>query len=72
MTGRDSSLTALAEEPLAPDEFQRRLAQALAELDGEEGEQIGELIAWFLRRYPTPEARLRYTRRKLREWGLIE
>ena len=48
---------------LEPEEFDRRLAQALAELDGEEGERIDELLAWFGRRYPTPLERLRYARR---------
>ena len=44
-------------------EFERRLSLAIAELDGPEGESLGELIAWFKRRYPTPLDRLRYARR---------
>ncbi len=57
---------ALAEEPLSPEEFKRRLALAVAELDGPEGENIDTLIAWFTRRYPTPSDRLRYNARKMR------
>lgn len=70
MSKPDPELTDLAEERLPPEEFARRLALAVAELDGEEGIRLGELLDWFTRRYPTPEARLRYHRRKLREWGL--
>lgn len=50
-------------DPLEPTEFARRLVAALAELDGPEGEQLDELIAWFKRRYPTSLDRLRYARR---------
>lgn len=53
----------LWEEPLAPEEFQQRLDRARAELAGEEGERVRELIAWFVRRYPTPRDRLRYNRK---------
>ncbi len=55
------------EEPLPPEEFHRRVAQAIAELDGPEGENIRSLIEWFQRRYPTPRDRLRYARRKYAE-----
>lgn len=50
--------------PLPPDEFERRLALALAELDGPEGEEMQATIAWFKRRYPTPTDRVRYCRRR--------
>jgi hypothetical protein len=49
------------EKPLEPAEFERRIAEILA--DGEERKNIVELIRWFTARYPTPEARLRYARR---------
>jgi len=54
--------------PLSADEFSERVARAVAELDGEEGESIAALIRWFRRRYPTPRERLAYTRRKHAEW----
>jgi hypothetical protein len=49
------------EKPLLPAEFERRVREILA--DDEEQNNIAELIAWFTKRYPTPEARLRYVRR---------
>ena len=54
------------ETPLEPEEFERRLALALAE--EEEIEQARALIAWFQRRYPTAGQRLAYARRKYAEW----
>lgn len=54
------------ETPLEPEEFERRLALALAESD--EIERARELIAWFKRRYPTAGQRLAYARRKYAEW----
>jgi hypothetical protein len=62
-----SELQALWEAPLAADEFNRRVAQAIDELDGEEGENLAALISWFQRRYPTARERFRYARRKYRE-----
>jgi hypothetical protein len=49
------------EKPLEPAEFERRVREILA--DEEEQKNIAELIAWFTKRYPTPEARLRYVRK---------
>jgi hypothetical protein len=49
------------EKPLEPAEFERRVREILA--DEEEKQNIAELIAWFTKRYPTPEARLRYVRK---------
>ena len=54
------------ETALEPEEFERRLALALAE--DEEIERARELIAWFKRRYPTAGQRLAYARRKYAEW----
>jgi len=54
------------ETELAPDEFDRRLALALAE-EGE-CERARELIIWFRTRYPTAGQRLAYARRKYAEW----
>ena len=53
----------LWERPLAPEEFESRLALARAELDGPEWENIIGLIQWFQRRYPTALDRLRYDRK---------
>jgi hypothetical protein len=55
-------------EPLPPVEFERRLALALAELDGEELENLSSLIGWFQRRYSTPKERLAYARRRYEGW----
>ena len=51
---------------LSPVEFARRVRRALAE--EEEIANIGQLIAWFRRRYPTAKARLAYVRKKHAEW----
>lgn len=56
-------------EPLPADEFERLLRRALTDLDGEEGEEMRAFMAWFVRRYPTPLERLRYTTRKYKEWS---
>lgn len=55
------------DEPLPPEEFERRLARALESLDGPEGEDMLSLVRWFQRRYPTPLERLAYARRKYEE-----
>ena len=52
------------ERELEPEEFDARLRRALA--DEEDRASIRELITWFRARYPTPEARLAYVRRKIR------
>jgi hypothetical protein len=54
--------------PLSSDEFDRRVEQAIAELDGEEGENVAALIRWFLRRYPTAKERFAYARKKYASW----
>jgi hypothetical protein len=54
------------ELPLPADEFERR-REAVDAVNGPEGVEIRDLIAWFLRRYPTPLDRLRYSRRKYDE-----
>lgn len=61
-------MTILEYPEITPEEFERRLALALAELDGPMGEELRAQIEWFQRRYPTPLARLRYARRKHDEW----
>ena len=48
-------------------DFDALLKTALLALDGEEGVEIREYLAWFARRYPTPLARLAYCRRKYQE-----
>ena len=48
---------------LNPEEFER-----LASRTDEERAADLELIDWFMRRYPTPEARLAYARRTYRAW----
>lgn len=56
------------DQPLPEEEFEERVRRAIAELDGEEGEHLAELIAWFRRRHPTPAARLRHARRQYEDW----
>jgi hypothetical protein len=55
---------ALAERALPVDEF---VAWADGPISDEEMAENVALIRWFLRRYPTPAARLRYARRRQRE-----
>ena len=50
----------LAERRLAPDEF---AAYVAAPMSDDERREIGDLIDWFMRRYPTPAARLAQARR---------
>jgi hypothetical protein len=59
------------DDVLPPEEFERRLAEALESARGPEGEEMAELIAWFRRRYPEPLERLRYARRKYEEAGAM-
>jgi hypothetical protein len=54
--------------PISPEEFERRLVEALRELDGEEGENLEGLLTWFQRRYPTAKERLAYSRRRYEAW----
>ena len=56
----------LCEEPLSPEEFDRRLSQARAEKD--EIQAALELCRWFKRRYPTAKERLDCARQKYAEW----
>jgi hypothetical protein len=54
---------------LSVEEFNRRLALALAELDDDNQlDEIRAHVTWFKRRYPTPLERLRYIRRKYNDW----
>jgi hypothetical protein len=61
MTRTEELAYEVYEKPLEPAEFDRRVREILA--DEEEQKNIAELIAWFTKRYPTPEARLRYARK---------
>jgi len=54
---------------ISREEFDRRLALALAELDGPEGQALRDHIRWFRKRYPTALDRLRYARRKYEQWS---
>ena len=53
------------ERELSPEEFDRLVQRALS--DEEELRERAALIAWFMRRYPTPRERLSYARRKRRQ-----
>jgi hypothetical protein len=53
------------ERELGPEEFEAKLARALA--DEADRASIRELIAWFWRRYPDAASRLAYARRKVRQ-----
>ena len=67
MTAAEAYADALYGTPLPPEEFEARLARAAQDMQGEEGDEIRDMIAWFLRRYPDPLDRLRYIRRKVAE-----
>jgi hypothetical protein len=58
---------AVYETVLPREEFDARLRDAMVEMEGSEGEAIREYVSWFMRRYPTPLARLQYARRKYEE-----
>ena len=60
---RETSYDAILNERLPPEEFEK-----LASRTPEERAADIELIAWFMRRYPTPEERLAYARRAYRRW----
>lgn len=55
-----------AEAPLPLEELRVRWVRELP--PAELAENI-DLIEWFCRRYPTPEARLQYARRAYRRWA---
>ena len=55
----------LVEQPIAPEEFDKRLSTPLSE---DEARELQALIRWFIRRYPTAKQRLIYARRKFTEW----
>jgi hypothetical protein len=55
----------LDERELTPEEFDRRVELALSDQD--ELQARAALVAWFMRRYPTPRERLAYARRKYRQ-----
>ncbi len=55
------------EEPLPPEELERLVRRARADLDGPEGEEMLAHMRWFMRRYPTPLDRLRHSTRKFKE-----
>ncbi len=54
----------IEERRLSAEEF---AALENAPLTEEERGHLGDLIDWFLRRYPTPLERLRYVRRRARD-----
>lgn len=60
------AIHAEAERTLTPEEFR---AWADGPIGEDERRETAALIEWFLRRYPTPDARLAYARRKYREWA---
>lgn len=62
-----ADIDALYETPLAREEFETRLRCAVQDMEGEEGAEIRDMIAWFLRRYPDPLDRLWSIRRKMAE-----
>lgn len=55
-----------AERPLTPEAFEAYVDAPWAE--GEK-EELLDFIAWFVRRYPKPEDRLRWLRNAYRSWS---
>ena len=66
-----SEVDALYEKRLPPGEFEARFQRAVEYMKGDQGNEIREMISWFLRRYPDPLDRLRYIRRKVVEAGAL-
>jgi hypothetical protein len=64
---RISDIDAFYERKLPKEEFDARVDKAIAELDDEEGLELGAFLAWFQRRYPTALDRLRYATRRYAE-----
>ena len=64
---RQSNMTADNRPPaeMSAEEFVARIRTPRGE---EELQDALALIAWFMRRYPTPKSRLAYVKRKYREW----
>jgi len=60
----DPKIAQQVETPLEPREFNRRIS---APISDEERAETLELIAWFMKRYPTVKQRLAYARRKFDE-----
>jgi hypothetical protein len=56
---REELVYEIYEKPLAPEEFERRVREALERED--DLADLREQIRWFKRRYPTAAARLRYS-----------
>ena len=65
-------IAAICESPLSPEDFDTRVREAIASLDGPEGAQLSELIDWFQRRYPTARERLAYCRRRMNELSAMK
>ncbi len=61
-----SAIRKLAERQLSAEEFNARLARGVT--PDEMAERVA-LIRWYMRRYPTPEARLRHARAAYRTWA---
>lgn len=60
-----AQVKAQAERRLTLDEWNAYVGQAGTP---DERQGIDDLLDWFTRRYPTPEARLRYARHAYRRW----
>jgi hypothetical protein len=58
-------LQALIERQLPPEEVAEALARSITD---DERDEVRALVAWFVRRYPTPLERLAYVRRAYRRW----
>lgn len=59
------ALRQMVQQSLGKEEFERRLQQPT---DPEEEQANLELIRWFIRRYPTPQQRSMYIKRKMKSW----
>jgi hypothetical protein len=57
--------------PMSEEEFEKRKAEGIARLSGPEGDEMRELMAWFMQRYPTALDRLRYVRKQMKSMQIV-
>lgn len=61
----DERIAAAIDRNVTADEIQDAL---VGEIPPSEREDVEALVRWFMTRYPTPEARLRYVRQAHARW----
>jgi hypothetical protein len=64
MSRKEPPIDPVWDTPLTSDEFARRESASVASVLGPDGDDMLALYTWFVRKYPTPLARLKYVRRQ--------